>query len=108
MREYPSALLGLEMRRWPCRVYHGVTLTILAILTLALVIAAGCGPKARWVQWAHQSMEARDELGDGAPVASYDIEGDRATVKYKSKASGDKTLTAEVVKENGAWKIDKF
>ena len=53
-------------------------------------------------------MEARDELGDGAPVASYDIEGDRATVKYKSKASGDKTLTAEVVKENGAWKIDKF
>jgi hypothetical protein len=52
-------------------------------------------------------MEARDKLGDGAPVASDDIEGDRATVKYKSKASGDKTLTAEV-KENGAWKIDKF
>lgn len=141
----------------PGRIYHGVTLNTLAVLTLALVIAAGCrsnepvgskGPIKAWNQfvkdvqfehsesvwneiststqetwprhqkdnltgWIYDAFEtlygmARDKLGEGAPVTTYEMEGGRAVLKYKSKSLGDRILTAEIVKENGAWKIDKF
>jgi len=47
--------------------------------------------------------QIRNYIVNGAPVTGCEIEGDRAILKYKS---GDSILTAEMVKENGKWKVD--